>query len=183
MSRACSKCDSSFSLFVRRHHCRECGMSVCHSCSCMLRIDASSNTQDIRFRRTCNTCKANIKRDIRHKSGHAMDEQSERQQARRIGQGICRRPKARSITREREARAFPPTSSSPSDSSSPSVSDTENDEEQFAPQLRGIDLSPAKTQKPAAALANGKPELSPSTRQNQSILDTGQTNEGFRVPV
>lgn len=50
--RDCQSCQSRFTIFVRRHHCRLCGRIFCHSCSdYWLKIASSS-----RPTRTCHEC-------------------------------------------------------------------------------------------------------------------------------
>mmetsp|Transcript_3245 Transcript_3245/g.5456 ORF Transcript_3245/g.5456 Transcript_3245/m.5456 type:complete len:152 (-) Transcript_3245:136-591(-) len=53
---ACELCRASFSLFVRRHHCRKCGRCVCSECSpqqCFRPLPELGFTQNVRHCRLC----------------------------------------------------------------------------------------------------------------------------------
>jgi hypothetical protein len=53
--KACYECETAFSVFVRRHHCRICGRIFCGSCSNNF-IPASRDSPDQSWLRVCNYC-------------------------------------------------------------------------------------------------------------------------------
>ena len=55
----CQVCGRSFSIIVRRHHCRSCGKCICGSCSFeKVRMEGG---EDGKLQRVCNFCKDEIK--------------------------------------------------------------------------------------------------------------------------
>eukprot|EP00475_Leptophrys_vorax_P014624 TRINITY_DN20919_c0_g1_i1.p1 TRINITY_DN20919_c0_g1~~TRINITY_DN20919_c0_g1_i1.p1 ORF type:complete len:262 (-),score=43.92 TRINITY_DN20919_c0_g1_i1:157-942(-) len=50
-SNVCELCDVKFTMFNRRHHCRACGILICHHCSSFLRL-----SQELGRVRICEEC-------------------------------------------------------------------------------------------------------------------------------
>ena len=56
---ACQLCQRSFSLLVRRHHCRNCGKCVCGTCAfSKVRMD---QVDENKLQRVCNVCAEEMK--------------------------------------------------------------------------------------------------------------------------
>ena len=53
--KACYECETAFSVFVRRHHCRICGRIFCGTCTNNF-IPASRDSPDRSWLRVCNYC-------------------------------------------------------------------------------------------------------------------------------
>lgn len=61
-SENCQACNKNFSIFRRKHHCRSCGVLVCHACS--PDMDFVQGYKDRRVR-VCKTCFNQKKKRIR----------------------------------------------------------------------------------------------------------------------
>jgi hypothetical protein len=72
-SASCAKCKESFNFFLRRHHCRMCGNSVCSQDSSMLKVsayfgdtpDEVASDNEPTFRRTCHACRKHFRTKLR----------------------------------------------------------------------------------------------------------------------
>jgi hypothetical protein len=53
---ACPLCDATFSLFIRRHHCRRCGEVVCEPCSAYTLRLCTTTGLDVGEQRVCSEC-------------------------------------------------------------------------------------------------------------------------------
>lgn len=56
--KACYECDTPFSVFVRRHHCRICGRIFCANCTSNA-IPPARDSADQNWIRVCNFCGLN----------------------------------------------------------------------------------------------------------------------------
>jgi hypothetical protein len=54
-STTCANCNTKFTLFTRRHHCRKCGQLVCDNCS-LTRLRDTSDTTPKKLLRVCDYC-------------------------------------------------------------------------------------------------------------------------------
>eukprot|EP00475_Leptophrys_vorax_P019671 TRINITY_DN26981_c0_g1_i1.p1 TRINITY_DN26981_c0_g1~~TRINITY_DN26981_c0_g1_i1.p1 ORF type:complete len:1101 (+),score=323.63 TRINITY_DN26981_c0_g1_i1:109-3411(+) len=62
----CTICGSEFSLFNRKHHCRNCGQIVCNSCSPFKRILENIGDEPVRI---CKNCDDDLKKAYKSKTG------------------------------------------------------------------------------------------------------------------
>lgn len=58
--RACYECETPFSVFVRRHHCRVCGRIFCANCTFNAGLPAARDdgVSDAAWMRVCNYCES-----------------------------------------------------------------------------------------------------------------------------
>ena len=64
-SEECYQCKAKFGIFLRRHHCRLCGKSVCHEHSSRLNLQIKHVKAEQGWTRTCHTCKAMFRKIVR----------------------------------------------------------------------------------------------------------------------
>ena len=69
VAKACEKCESVFTVTIRRHHCRKCGGCFCHSCSSRKTVLSKNSLP----KRVCDNCYKNVNLNTAIKAGYGGD--------------------------------------------------------------------------------------------------------------